>query len=461
MQTRYLYLLRFVLAMSDLLIVNICFIISLYLANRHSGHISTLNIHLNILLTSNFIWLLASSMSRLYSKSTILKLESIYKGTWKSVVFYESMFLGYVFFIDQTIFSRYFILSLFVLVAFAFLVSRFIGTALEEKLKHYFSIRKAVAVLGMNQGGYKLAAYLEQHKSFDFKGFLEDDSLYADEHGELVSVASTQFKTAAISGINEVYVSLTPDKMNDVKELMLEAEKYCVRLKFVPDFSNTVSPFKVDHMGGFSILSVRKEPLENVENRFQKRVFDVLFSSFVIVFLLSWLYPIIALIIKYQSPGPVLFKQLRSGRDNKPFYCYKFRSMKANHGIEHKQASKDDDRITPIGKFLRRTSLDELPQFFNVLLGNMSVMGPRPHMLEHTEQYRAIIDQYMVRQFLKPGISGWAQVNGFRGETKEHNLMKKRVEHDIWYMENWSVMLDVKILFLTILNMIKGEENAY
>jgi lipopolysaccharide/colanic/teichoic acid biosynthesis glycosyltransferase len=135
--------------------------------------------------------------------------------------------------------------------------------------------------------------------------------------------------------------------------------------------------------------------------------------------------------------------------------------MKCNDASDKRQATRDDDRVTKIGKFMRRTSLDELPQFFNVLLGDMSVMGPRPHMLNHTEQYRAIIDKYMVRQFLKPGISGWAQVNGYRGETKDPILMEKRVQHDIWYMENWSVMLDIKILFMTIINMLKGEENAF
>jgi exopolysaccharide biosynthesis polyprenyl glycosylphosphotransferase len=214
-------------------------------------------------------------------------------------------------------------------------------------------------------------------------------------------------------------------------------------------------------MDEFSVITLRKEPLKNIDNRFKKRVFDIIFSSFVIVFVLSWLYPILAIIIKLQSPGPVLFKQLRSGRDNVPFWCFKFRSMKCNDASDKRQATRDDDRVTKIGKFMRRTSLDELPQFFNVLLGDMSVMGPRPHMLNHTEQYRAIIDKYMVRQFLKPGISGWAQVNGYRGETKDPILMEKRVQHDIWYMENWSVMLDIKILFMTIINMLKGEENAF
>ncbi|WP_448636348.1 exopolysaccharide biosynthesis polyprenyl glycosylphosphotransferase [Pedobacter panaciterrae] len=198
-----------------------------------------------------------------------------------------------------------------------------------------------------------------------------------------------------------------------------------------------------------------------MSSRFKKRLFDVVFSSLVIIFILSWLYPLIAILIKMQSKGPVLFKQLRSGRNDEPFWCYKFRSMKVNDASDKKQATKDDDRITPIGKFLRRSSLDEMPQFFNVFMGSMSVVGPRPHMLKHTEEYKAIINQYMVRQFLKPGITGWAQVNGFRGETKATEDMENRVKCDIHYLENWDSMFDVKIIFMTVLNVMHGEDNAF
>jgi putative colanic acid biosynthesis UDP-glucose lipid carrier transferase len=176
---------------------------------------------------------------------------------------------------------------------------------------------------------------------------------------------------------------------------------------------------------------------------------------------LSWLYPILALCIKLSSPGPVIFQQLRSGQDNKPFYCYKFRTMAVNTDADSQQASRNDTRITRMGAFLRKTSMDELPQFFNVLKGDMSVIGPRPHMLTHTEQYSAIISKFMVRHFVKPGISGWAQIKGLRGGTETNELMEKRVEHDIWYMEHWSILLDVKIIFRTIFNVFKGEETAY
>jgi len=185
------------------------------------------------------------------------------------------------------------------------------------------------------------------------------------------------------------------------------------------------------------------------------------FSIFIILFVFSWLFPILAIIIKLQSKGPVFFVQVRSGRDNKPFKCYKFRSMRVNNDSDKKQATRDDDRITRIGAFMRRTSLDELPQFFNVIMGNMSVVGPRPHMISHTEQYSQLIDTFMVRHFLKPGITGWAQIQGLRGETKNTEDMLARVEADVWYLENWSFLLDLKIVFLTALRTFQGDSKAF
>jgi putative colanic acid biosynthesis UDP-glucose lipid carrier transferase len=183
-------------------------------------------------------------------------------------------------------------------------------------------------------------------------------------------------------------------------------------------------------------------------------------SGLVTIFILSWLIPLLGLLIKLESKGPILFVQLRSGKNNKPFRCYKFRSMGENKDPSV-QATKNDMRVTKIGRFIRKSSLDEFPQFLNVLKGEMSIVGPRPHMLKHTEDFASKADEYMVRQFLKPGITGWAQVNGYRGEIRELVHIKKRVEYDLWYLENWSLWLDVRIMFLTVYNVFKGEENAY
>jgi putative colanic acid biosynthesis UDP-glucose lipid carrier transferase len=217
----------------------------------------------------------------------------------------------------------------------------------------------------------------------------------------------------------------------------------------------------IDNLRDIFVLSVRREPLENIFNRWLKRTFDIVVSSLVTIFILSWLFPLLGLLIYLESPGPIVFVQQRSGKNNKPFGCYKFRSMTVNNTTEATQATKNDKRVTRIGKFIRKTSLDEFPQFLNVLKGEMSIIGPRPHMLQHTENFSNMEEQYMVRQFLKPGITGWAQVNGYRGEIRELAHIKKRVEYDLWYLENWSLWLDIRIVFLTVFNVFKGEENAY
>lgn len=459
METRYFYLLRFILAWTDIIIVNLCFFLGFYFASKYWETIDPYFYKENVV-TCNLMWLVCTGVFGLYAECTIHKLESVYRATWRSAALHCFIFLAFLFFTSETNFPKSFIVIFYGLMTFSFILSRFTGTTLQAVLNKNYDIRKVVAILGMNEGGLKLASYLQKQTSLNFVGFLGETITNYNQEIQL-RTAMEQLNVASKSGINEVFVSVDPQKINDLTELIKEGEKQCVRLKFVPDLTALEANFRFDKMGNFTVLCARTEPLEHIENRFKKRLFDGLVSSFAILFVLSWLYPILAIIIKIQSRGPVLFKQLRSGKDNKSFFCYKFRSMKMNDESNHVQASLDDDRITPIGKFMRRTSLDELPQFFNVLLGHMSVIGPRPHMLSHTEEYRRIIDKYMVRQFLKPGISGWAQVNGFRGETKQLKKMEERVEHDIWYMENWSVMLDVKVVFFTIINIFKGEENAY
>jgi putative colanic acid biosynthesis UDP-glucose lipid carrier transferase len=460
LETRYFYLLRLTLAWTDLALVNACFFLAYYLSNKYGPPLDK-NIYQHSAIICNLIWIICTGIFKLYTEHTIHKPESIYRGTWKSIAMHIALFIIYLFFSNSIDFSKHFFISFYALMIFGFLLSRFTGTTLQALLHKNFGVRKAVAILDMNQCGRKLAKYLEQQSSLNFVGFL-DGGMSVSKHGELVMAsAAKQLSVAVNSGVEEVFVSIDTNRMGDLTDLIKEGEKQCVRLKFVPDLTFLETNFRFDKMGDFTVLCARSEPLESIENRFKKRLFDMIISSAVIVFILSWLYPILAIIIKLQSPGPVLFKQLRSGRDNKPFWCYKFRSMRVNDESDHRQASPDDDRITPIGRFMRRTSLDEFPQFFNVLLGYMSVIGPRPHMLSHTEQYRKIVDKYMVRHFLKPGISGLAQVNGFRGETKDTGLMEKRVEHDIWYMENWSLMLDVRIVFLTIVNVFVSPKNAY
>ena len=213
-------------------------------------------------------------------------------------------------------------------------------------------------------------------------------------------------------------------------------------------------------MDDLEVMGTYSSPLEDPLNRLLKRLLDIVFSFLCLMFT-ALLLPFIVLVIKRQSPGPVFFRQLRTGIDGKDFYCYKFRSMHVNDDADRLQATEDDPRKFPFGDFIRKTNIDELPQFWNVLRGDMSIVGPRPHMLAHTEQYDKLIDKYMVRHFVKPGITGWAQVTGFRGETRELWQMEGRVERDIWYIQHWSFWLDLRIIWLTAKTIFKRDEKAY
>lgn len=202
-------------------------------------------------------------------------------------------------------------------------------------------------------------------------------------------------------------------------------------------------------------------PLDGLLSRFLKRTFDVFFSLFIIIFIFSWLFPIIAILIFIDNPGSIFYTQKRHGANNVIFNCIKFRSMKVQNNDSFIQASKNDSRITRVGKFLRKSSIDELPQFFNVLFGEMSVVGPRPHAVEHNREFADKIDNYYSRHLFKPGITGLAQVKGFRGETDTLEKMQYRVKYDRYYIQNWTFLLDIKIIIMTFLNVIKGEKNAY
>ena len=217
---------------------------------------------------------------------------------------------------------------------------------------------------------------------------------------------------------------------------------------------------KPEFMGDTLLYTNHIEPLAIMSNRLIKRSFDIVVSAIACLCLLP-LIPIIAIIIKLQSPGPTFFVQERTGFEGKSFKCYKFRSMHVNKNADTEQATKNDPRKFAFGNFMRKTNIDELPQFWNVLKGDMSIVGPRPHMLHHTEIYSDLIDKYMVRHFCKPGITGWAQVTGYRGETRELWQMQERVEHDIWYIEHWTFRLDIYIIFKTAYSIIVPDKHAY
>lgn len=330
-----------------------------------------------------------------------------------------------------------------------------------------YNNRKAI-IIGAGSTGQEFRNMLENKVEYglNFLGFFEDEPERFPDVRHLIIGNVKESKQFAIENqIDEIFCALPYKQEEKIKDIIAFADEQLIRLKIVPDFShfltNQFHKIEIDYFGIYPVMTLRKEPLENILNRVMKRGFDFGFSILAFITVLWWLIPLIALLIKLTSKGPVFFVQKRTGMRNVPFYVYKFRTMYVNDDADNVQATKNDSRITPIGSLLRKTNLDEIPQFINVFLGHMSVIGPRPHMLKHTEEYSKIIDKFMVRHFIKPGITGWAQVNGFRGETKDPKEMEMRVRADLWYLENWSFLLDVRIVFLTIFNMIRGEEKAY
>jgi undecaprenyl-phosphate galactose phosphotransferase/putative colanic acid biosynthesis UDP-glucose lipid carrier transferase len=330
-----------------------------------------------------------------------------------------------------------------------------------------FNFRKVV-IVGANATGERMNRILSKDLTYGYRvmGFFDEEK---DSDTELKAPLLGGFEDVesyiSSEKIDEMYVALHIGKIDEINRLTTLCERHMVRIKYIPDFQQYTKSHRVQVSfygnGNVPVLMLRKEPLEIPLHRITKKIFDCCFSLFVIVFVFSWLFPILMILIKVNSRGPVFFVQNRSGRDNQSFPCFKFRTMYVNDAADRVQATQNDSRITKVGAFLRRSSMDELPQFFNVLLGNMSVVGPRPHMLSHTEQYSDLINNFLVRHYAKPGITGWAQVNGYRGETKELADMEGRVEHDIWYIENWSLLLDIKIIWDTFFKVFKGDEKAF
>lgn len=262
--------------------------------------------------------------------------------------------------------------------------------------------------------------------------------------------------------IDEIYLSLEKTTTNQVSFFIDYVDNNLKLLKFLPSRKDLLSAnLKVDYYGVIPVMASRTTPLNDPLNYFIKRLFDIVFSTLVILFIMSWLTPLIAILIRLESKGPIFFKQKRNGLDYEEFNCYKFRSMFVNENADIDEAVKNDPRITKVGAFIRRTSIDEMPQFFNVFIGTMSVVGPRPHMLNFTEKYAVKVNKFKARHFIKPGITGMAQTHGYRGEIENDTDIINRIKYDIFYMESWSLLLDMKIIYLTVKNAIKGEKKAY
>jgi putative colanic acid biosynthesis UDP-glucose lipid carrier transferase len=325
--------------------------------------------------------------------------------------------------------------------------------------------QKSVVLIGNEPTMYELYKILDNPEyGYNIAGVFYDGecSQKGFKDLRLGSVGDIYGWLATHEGINEIYGYFPKEQQETINMICKFCDNHLIRFFYIPAIDVFKGSMTISFKENIPIIARREEPLRSAWNQLAKRLFDLIFSGLVLLLVFPWIYILVAIFIKIQSPGPVFFKQERTGLDGKVFKCFKFRSMKVNKDADKIQATKDDPRKFPFGNLMRKTNIDELPQFINVFLGDMSVVGPRPHMLKHTEEYSKLINRFMVRHLAKPGITGLAQVSGFRGETKYIDQMEGRVKKDIEYIENWTFWLDIKIIIKTVTNMLGREKgNAY
>lgn len=449
----------------DLVLLNIAVVISFYLRYSNLDVINSKEAQ-TISLLSNLLWIILLFRKDAFRLIRIEKIESIVFRTTKLVFLHAFMIATFV------IALKYYDISRLRLVYFyiTFFLFLFISRVLFMKILKYVRSRgynySTVIIVGANDTGENIRTILSKDLTYGYRilGFFDEKvDPFAFISTPILGGFNDIPDYISKQKVDEMYIALHIDNIKIINQLTELCERNMIRIKFIPDFQLYTKSRKVEisFHDNTPVLMLRKEPLELTLNLFLKKLFDLCFSLLVILLIFPWLFPIIMVLIKLDSPGPIFFKQKRSGRDNQVFTCIKFRTMKVNSKANEKQATREDKRITKLGAFLRKSNIDEMPQFFNVFVGNMSVVGPRPHMLKQTELYSELINNYLVRHFAKPGITGWAQVNGFRGETKELSDMKDRVDYDIWYIENWSFLLDIKIIYQTVFNVFRGDKNAF
>ena len=441
----------------DLALLNSAFLISSVTAQSFSILIER-NYMFILLAALNFLWYFVSNVVNFYddlrTKYYTFQIVNIVKNL--SVQILASVL--FIFFVKEDLFTRNFILF------YAFLLFLFISARVII-IKNILSRKKNLwnlLIVGSGEVGKGFNEMMEHHNEFgyNFIGFVDDDET---ESVKLIGKINSLEKIIIENEIDEIVIALPNYASDQLDKIIDICNKQAVRINIIPDYFRFGSKkFQVNMLGDFPIIRVRTEPLAESHWKFIKRIFDIVFSFSVMIFILSWLFPILYVVVKVSSKGSALFKQDRIGADNKKFSCYKFRTMIITPDAEkYDPLTENDSRVTRVGKFLRKSNLDELPQFINILKGEMSVVGPRPHALPFNQVYEKMVSEIKIRSWVKPGITGWAQVHGLRGDAQDYDenkiRTKKRIEYDLWYIENWSFWLDIQIILLTIWQMIKRE----
>lgn len=446
---------RLDLVIADLLMINFALLVSLWI----SEFSFVLSISLLLLFAiANGVWIIVSLIQKIYKWKERVRLEKELPVLWVTILSYFALFLV----LQQLIIPEIItvktsinqLLILLITIPIVRLLMRLFVTK-GESFNYVIVGGKATNIRHI----FKSFQYVYRGKANCLGRFGNTPHGFIDNIGNYLELRNYIKNSDGVDKVFYIYSELSNEGLREIMQL---CQTKFIDFEIIPRETDLFPRgVKVEFFDDLPVLLLKGEPLFRLRNKILKRIFDVVFSSLVILLIFPWLFPIIAILIKLESKGPVLFIQDRSGYKGGAFSCFKFRTMTVNNDADNKQATKHDARITKIGSFLRKSSLDEFPQFINVFLGQMSVVGPRPHMLKHTEDYSKLIGIFMIRHQVKPGITGWAQVNGYRGPTEQLEQMENRVKSDVWYVENWSFWLDVKCIFYTVFNVIKGEENAF
>jgi len=413
---------------------------------------------------SLLVWVFISSFTRDFKIGRAVGFYHTFKKAFRSVfLFISCIALAWVLIESEKTFDRHFLTTFFLLLFVWISIYRVTVHLVLDRYRTFGgNIRRSV-IVGYDQLGFDLFKLLSKRPQFGIrvKGFFSIRNEVEENFSYPLLGTVEQLFSKEYTGLDFIYIS---DKVSsDIKTQILDfADENLIKVKLLPEIKlDVLKSLVLRRYEHISVIDLNQIPLDNLFNRLVKRSFDIVFSLAIVLLVMSWLYPIIGVLIKWNSRGPILFKQRRHGANNEVFNCYKFRTMVKNDEADEKWATKDDYRITRIGRFLRRSSIDELPQVFNVLLGQMSVVGPRPHPIKLNESYQNRVQKYANRHSFKPGITGLAQSMGFRGEIKEFHQMNSRVRLDRFYLQNWSFWLDIKIITKTIISLYKGQDLAY
>jgi putative colanic acid biosynthesis UDP-glucose lipid carrier transferase len=422
-----------------------------------------------LILSLLVIWYVSTKSTRLYDEFRSRNISFELIAFFKNLIIILISTMVILFLLKEENLSRGFVIlfNFFILILLS--IEKILFRIFLNSFRRKGRNLRTMLIIGAGSVGKSFYDLVLQNPHFGYRaiGFL-DDQKKTYLNGQYLGKINELDKILSEKNVDNVIIALPNRASDKIEEILRTCEKYTTSVRIIPNYFKFISSkYNVTMFGRFPVISVRDDRINELHWRMLKRGFDFIFTLFVFIFIFTWAYPLIALLVKLSSPGPVLYSQERWGRNNKKFIAYKFRTMWTDKcgEIDEKgnfvQAEKDDPRITKIGRILRKTNLDELPQFWNVLKGEMSIVGPRPHPTPLNIESKDKIHRYMLRHLVKPGITGWAQVNGFRGSTKDISLMQKRIDHDLWYIENWSFGLDMQIIALTVWNMIFGDKNAY